>query len=67
MNTKVLAALRAIGVVVLVAVVHWASNGTNLAPFFSEGLTGLVAALAAVLEASIHQKYGRGLLGAVKA
>lgn len=62
----VLGILRALGVVVIVAVVGFFANAANLVPFVGEGLAGLIAMIALAVEHYLEAKNGTALFGAVR-
>lgn len=65
MTAPQLGFIRAIGVVILAAVVHYFTDQANLIPVMSEGVAAIVAALALAYEHSIENKGGGALFGAV--
>lgn len=58
--------LRAIGVMLVVALGHFLGNAANLTPFISSSAASIVAALVLMIEHSIEAKTGSALFGAVR-
>lgn len=67
MNAATIGALRALGVVVLFAIVNWLSNAANLNGVVSPALAGFISMLALAFEHQYEASGGGALFGAVKA
>lgn len=70
MNTTNVTNLEAFGrtilMVVIGAIVAWASNSANLSPYVSVGFAALISGVAGVLESQIKQSGGGGMFGMVR-
>ena len=64
--TKFEAFGRTLLMVVIAAVVAWASNSANLTPFVSGAFAIIVSGFAGVLESQIKQSGGGGMFGMVR-
>jgi hypothetical protein len=65
-SPAVLGALRALGVVVLIAVLNWFGDATNLAGIFSPAVDSIIAMIALAIEHSMASQTGSALFGAIK-
>lgn len=66
MSPKIIGALRAVGVLLLVTLLGWIGDATNLTFLENPWLEGLIAAVALAIEHQIENKTGRAIFGAVK-
>ena len=66
MSPKVVGALQGIGLAVLLAVLAWLANATNLSGLVNPEAGTLVAMVALAIENSIESKTGNSLMGIVK-
>lgn len=66
LNYKFIGALRGLGVVVLIAVLGWAQQATNLSFIGNPIVISLVVAIAGAIEHSLEEKNGTALLGLAK-
>lgn len=66
MKTAIIGFLRALGIVIITAVLSYLGSADHLS-FLSPAVAALIAGLAGALEAVIQGQTGRALLGAVRA
>lgn len=66
MNYKLVGALRGLAVVVIIAVLGWAQNATNLEFIGNPIVVSLVIAIAGAIEHSLEEAKGKALFGAIK-
>lgn len=66
MNPKLLGALRALGLVILAAILHFLGDATNLGFISSPGVVTIVSMIALAIEHGMEAKSGNALFGVVK-
>lgn len=66
MNPAVLGLIRALGTVVVLAVVAFLANAANIAPVFGDSLAVVIASVALAVEHAIEASNGKALFGAVR-
>ena len=66
MSPALLGCLRALGVAVLMTILHFVSDAVHLAPIVGQAVASIIAALALAAEHSIESNGGGALFGAVK-
>lgn len=64
-SPALLGALRALGVVVLLAILNWLGNATNLQGIFSMPVDSIIAMIALGIEHSLSAGSGTALFGSV--
>ena len=65
-SPALLGAIRGLGFVLLVAVLGWLGDATNLQGIFSPAVDSLIAIIALAIEHSIEAKTGSAMFGAIK-
>ena len=65
-SPAVLGALRALGVVVLMAVLTWLGDATNLQGIFNPAVNAIISMVALAIEHSLASGTNSALFGAVK-
>lgn len=66
MNYKLVGFLRGLGVVVLLAVLSYVGNATNISFIENHFVQGLIVAIVAAVEHSIEENKGKALFGAIQ-
>ena len=66
MNYKIIGALRGLGVVVIVAILGWAQNATNLEWVDNPITISLIVAIAGAIEHSLEESKQKALFGLAK-
>lgn len=65
-SPAILGLLRAIGVMLVVSLVHFLGDAANLTPFMSSSVASIVAMISLAFEHSIEEKTGSALFGAIR-
>ena len=64
-SPAILGGLRALGVVIIMAVLGWFGNATNLAGIFNPAVNSVIAMIALAIEHSMASSTGTAVFGMV--